>query len=249
MRTAIIIPVRTESRRFPNKPLALIDGVPMIKHVYDICAASGIDTYVATTDNEIAALFDFNVIKVNGENGTDRCANAAKKLDYDYFINVQGDFVGVTFPIINAVQHALTENGVTTGHTTYDTHYDMFFDHSIKLKGRHDPNNVHVILRAPWSKEPIDVPISFDAVWFTRSDIQYGHKHYGIYGFSKDTLLKYNDEYIMGVSEFHEKLEQLRWIDMGINVQSVNLAQWIDPLDISDINTPEDLEEWHGKAG
>ena len=34
MKTIIIIPARMASKRFPNKPMALIDGVPMIQRVW-----------------------------------------------------------------------------------------------------------------------------------------------------------------------------------------------------------------------
>jgi len=216
----------------------------MIKHVYDICVATGIDTYIATTDKEIAKLFDFNVIDVDGVNGTDRCANAAKKLDYDHFINVQGDFVGVSFAIINSVVHALTDTGVTTAHATYEDHHD---DHDpvFKANKSHDRNTVHVIIKEPASKEPAVTNVSYEAAWFTRADIRYGHKHYGIYGFHKNVLLQYNDKYTSGISELAEQLEQLRWIDMGIVVESVNIDQWISPLEVADINTPEDLEDYN----
>ena len=44
--TAILIPARYGSTRFPGKPLAMLNGVPMIKRVYDACTASKIPTYV-----------------------------------------------------------------------------------------------------------------------------------------------------------------------------------------------------------
>ena len=37
MRTAILIPARLESKRYPNKPLIELDGIPMIKRIFDIC--------------------------------------------------------------------------------------------------------------------------------------------------------------------------------------------------------------------
>ena len=35
MKTIIIIPARMASQRFPNKPMALIDGIPMIQRVWE----------------------------------------------------------------------------------------------------------------------------------------------------------------------------------------------------------------------
>ena len=55
--TAILIPARYGSTRFPGKPLAMLNGVPMIKRVYDACTASKIPTYVLTDDVRIASVF------------------------------------------------------------------------------------------------------------------------------------------------------------------------------------------------
>ena len=92
-KTAILIPARYESTRFPGKPLAMLDGVPMIKRVYDACVASKIPTYVLTDDLRIFDLFDANncwIDQAEYENGTERCAGAIQNdffSDFDQFIN------------------------------------------------------------------------------------------------------------------------------------------------------------------
>ena len=46
-----LIPARWHSTRFEGKPLALINGVPMIRRVYDqACASKKLDTVVILTD-------------------------------------------------------------------------------------------------------------------------------------------------------------------------------------------------------
>ena len=58
----IIIPTRLGAKRFPNKPLAKINGVPMIIHVLNRAQESKIgEVLVATPDDEI-----FQVVKENG---------------------------------------------------------------------------------------------------------------------------------------------------------------------------------------
>jgi len=60
--TAIIIPTRLAAKRFPNKPLAKINNVPMIIHVLNRAKESKVgEVFVATPDDEI-----FKVVKENG---------------------------------------------------------------------------------------------------------------------------------------------------------------------------------------
>jgi 3-deoxy-manno-octulosonate cytidylyltransferase (CMP-KDO synthetase) len=105
VRTVIIIPARFASHRYPGKPLvALIgkDGVskPLVQRSWD-CARQfcrSEDIYVATDDARIADCvngFGGQVIMTSSDcqNGTERCAEAADKLEHpaDLIINLQGD--------------------------------------------------------------------------------------------------------------------------------------------------------------
>ena len=52
--TAIIIPTRLEAKRFPNKPLAEINNLPMIIHVLNRAKESNVgQVYVASPDMPI----------------------------------------------------------------------------------------------------------------------------------------------------------------------------------------------------
>src|SRR5205085_5493525 len=93
-----VIPARYASTRLPGKPLADLDGRPMIEHVYRRVAASKIlsDVIVATDDLRIATrVNDFGgkvrLTKATHETGTDRLAEVAASLDCDIVVNVQGD--------------------------------------------------------------------------------------------------------------------------------------------------------------
>lgn len=80
-----IIPARYASTRFPGKPLAMLDGKPVIQHVYEKVAACLEAAYVATDDERI-----FNAVEAFGgkavmtrkdhKSGTDRIEEAIEKL-------------------------------------------------------------------------------------------------------------------------------------------------------------------------
>ena len=96
-----LIPSRYQSKRFPGKALAAIDGIPMIQRVYDrVKTARGVDYVgVATDDDRIFALInelDGNVILTDPDlpTGTDRIAAAADAMALgpsDIVVNIQGD--------------------------------------------------------------------------------------------------------------------------------------------------------------
>ena len=49
----VIIPVRLQSKRLPEKALADIQGKPMIQHVYERALKSGATSVVIATDNHV----------------------------------------------------------------------------------------------------------------------------------------------------------------------------------------------------
>jgi 3-deoxy-manno-octulosonate cytidylyltransferase (CMP-KDO synthetase) len=98
MKVAVIIPSRMAASRFPGKPLAKICGMPMIQHVYERCALEfGRDSvWIATCDEAIRQAgegFGAQVVMTADTHVrcTDRVEEAARKIDADVVINVQGD--------------------------------------------------------------------------------------------------------------------------------------------------------------
>lgn len=172
--TAILIPARYGSTRFPGKPLAMLNGVPMIKRVYDACTASKIPTYVLTDHQDIYNVIGPNCIMDNDnyENGTERIAGAVKKsalLDqYDQFVNVQGDMPDVTLQMIERCIWHLQHYQITT----------LWTDMPKEMQD--DPNSVKMIRSGD------------KALWFGRGITGYGHWHLGIYGYSRNVLEFYN---------------------------------------------------------
>jgi 3-deoxy-manno-octulosonate cytidylyltransferase (CMP-KDO synthetase) len=218
MTTAILIPARLASTRFPNKMLADLNGVPLIYHVYKRCLETGYDTYVVTDSYKIAARFPEHTViisKQEHENGTSRCMEVIRDyLNYDRYINVQGDMPDITVDIIKAVEDQLNYCDVATAYT------------AMAEKDRSDPNVVKMIHNGN------------TAHWFLRASLSYGDRHLGVYGYTKfaKNLYEVTEKF---AEEDLERLEQLRWIQNYVKIAVTSVE-----FNGIEINTPEDLKQW-----
>ena len=222
--TAILIPARYGSTRFPGKPLAKLDGVPMIKRVYDACLASKIPTYVLTDDMRIFNLFGPSKCWIEQEhvapytNGTERIAGAVSKWEelnkYNNFINVQGDMPNVTVDMIKNVDWHLKHYPITT----------LWTDMPKEMQD--DPHSVKMIRSGD------------KVLWFGRGITGYGDWHLGIYGYKRNPL-EYYMTYEVEQEEQVEKLEQLRWLKAGWDIGCLHTE-----FNGVEINTPEDIDKW-----
>lgn len=220
MTTAILIPARYNSSRFPGKMMKKLNGVPLVEHVYNICAATGLDTYVLTDHQGIYNYMGGNrcLMTQEADNGTERCMQVIDKVfEYDRYINVQGDMPDITEDIIRAVEKELQHSNVSTAYTPMDFNL------------RSDPNSVKMIHSRG------------RAHWFLRASLTYGDHHLGVYGYNREAKAMYTTSRKF-VEEDVEKLEQLRWIQNGIKLGVVEVE-----FDGIEINTPEDLEKWQIK--
>ncbi len=221
--TAILIPARYNSTRFPGKPLCMLDGVPMIKRVYDACTASKIPTYVLTDDVRIASVFQNTSVIIDDKdyaNGTERCAGAINidyMQKYDQFINVQGDMPDVTLQMIERCVEWLKYYPISTVWT------DM------PEAMQNDPNSVKMVRAGD------------QCLWFGRGMTGYGHWHLGIYGYRRDALELYSDLEVT-LEEEIEQLEQLRWLKNGWQIGCSSVY-----FNGVEINSPEDVDVWHTK--
>ena len=95
---SIIIPARYNSTRLPGKPLLDICGHPMIWWVYKRCSVlKSIDkVIVATDDDRVKIVCEQNnipaiITSIDISTPNDRAYKAAKTIDSDYYIVVNGD--------------------------------------------------------------------------------------------------------------------------------------------------------------
>jgi len=219
-KTAILIPARFASTRFPGKPLTLLGGVPMIQRVYNECKKSGLDTYVLTDDMRVFNLFGSSKCWIEEgeyENGTARCAGAIKNSffdDYDKFINVQGDMPDVTQHMIEKTEWHLENYTVTTMCALMPSEL------------QNDPNTVKL------------VRVGDKCLWFGRGITGYGDHHLGIYGYKRWALEMYPNMEI-AKEERIEALEQIRWLKNGFDIGVLQTD-----FNGIEINTPEDAKKW-----
>ncbi|MCL1143163.1 3-deoxy-manno-octulosonate cytidylyltransferase [Shewanella gaetbuli] len=237
MSVILVIPARYGSSRFPGKPLALINGKPMIQHVCERAAlAKGLDSiYVATDDDRIKNVvegFGGKVVMTHPDlaSGTDRINDAINQLklaDDDLIINVQGDQ-----PLIDPI----TIEQLITLFQRHPNEFDMA-TLAVEITNPAEINS------------PMHVKVvfdnSFNALYFSRSKIPYGrdtddypvYKHLGIYAYSKKFINTYA-ALPLGRLENLEKLEQLRALENGYKIK---LA--ISAFDSTEVDTPEDIRK------
>jgi 3-deoxy-manno-octulosonate cytidylyltransferase (CMP-KDO synthetase) len=236
-----IIPARYASTRFPGKPLVLIDGKPMIRHVYEqaIKAKSLTEVYVATDDKRIEeTVFGFGgkVIMTSDKarSGTDRCMEAFEILEqqgksFEVVINIQGDE-----PYIHPEQIDLTASCFSDPNVNIATL-------AIKLKSEEElfnPNIIRVVFDVHknalyFSRNPIPFVRNFEKKDWLEKHTYF--KHIGIYAY-RSTTLRQITLLESSMLENAESLEQLRWLENGYPIH-VEITEFESIA----VDTPDDL--------
>lgn len=220
--TCVVIPARLNSTRFPEKMLAHVEGdVTLIEYVYNQCqqAHNALDVYVLTDSNRIAELFPPERVIMTSpdcENGTARVASIIDKLPYSNIINVQGDMIKFPKNIIKDIRIKMINEDIDV----------ITVCKEMDTENQNDFNTVKCINNGE------------KAHWFLRAATSYGDWHLGIYGYTKRALAQY--PYLTKYAEEQiESLEQLRWIQNGIDI-TITFTYG----DAAEINSREDLKNW-----
>lgn len=222
-----VIPARYQSTRFPGKPLALIQGKPMIQWVYERTKQSRLigRVIVATDDDRIRkAVNAFGgeavMTAASHATGTDRIAEVARELSCDLVVNVQGDEPLIKPEMIDeAVLPLAGDPSVPMG-----TLARRITDPREAV----DPNVVKVVIDANgfalyFSRAPI--PWDRDR-WAERGSLADlpaegpRYKHIGLYVYRREFLLAYASMPSTPLEEI-EKLEQLRALERGHRIRVV----------------------------
>ncbi len=236
--TIIVIPARLASTRLPNKPLADINGKPMIIRVMEQAYAANLGpVLVACCGSEIRSVVESHggialETEPNLPSGSDRIVAALRQYDpngsYDQVINLQGDLPLIPPQDIKASLIPISEYG-----------YDIGTLGAQIANGADIANpNVVKIATSAWQKHH-DLAIA-RAIYFSRLPVPANadshYHHIGIYAYKRLALERFVDLPPSHLEKI-EKLEQLRALEDGMKI-GVGLTQGV-PLSV---DTPEDLE-------
>jgi 3-deoxy-manno-octulosonate cytidylyltransferase (CMP-KDO synthetase) len=241
-----IIPARFASTRLPGKPLSKIHGKTMIERVCERArAAREVSRVVVATDDErIAAV----VRGFGGEaamtspahpSGTDRIAEAARLVDAEIVVNVQGDEPMLDPGAVDAAVRALLD------------------DPAVPIATPSLPILCADEMLAP-SVVKVVADARGDALYFSRSPIPHlrlgasadprasaeaavaaglARRHVGLYAYRREALLLFAS-LPPSPLEKAEGLEQLRALHHGMRIRVVP----VDGEGGVAVDTPEDLE-------
>ena len=233
MKNLIIIPSRLESSRLPNKPLADINGEPMIVHVYKRAKEANIANVIVAAGNvEIKEVIE-NIggeailTSSNHESGSDRIFEALniydKESKFDNIINLQGDLPNIHKDALFKIISLLESNDADISTL------------GVKISSEEEflnPNIVKAYIKNISESNYVD---DFDR----RFDIgkeEFLYHHVGIYGYKRKALEAFVG-FDQSKAEIERKLEQMRAIENGMKI----VLGLIDELPIS-VDTQEDLE-------
>ncbi|MEZ5484267.1 MAG: 3-deoxy-manno-octulosonate cytidylyltransferase [Lysobacteraceae bacterium] len=241
----VAIPARYGSTRLPGKPLRLIAGEPMIRHVVRRATEAGAaEVVVATDDSRIAeavAAMNIAVCMTSSDHasGTDRLAECVAQRGWDagrIVVNLQGDEPLAPPAAIRAVAACLagSDAPMATLAVPISDSAQLFDPNCVKLV-RDDRGRALYFSRAPlpWARDAfagnrVDLPaVGAGEGWL---------RHVGLYAYRAGFLPRFA---AMPASwlERIESLEQLRVLQAGLPI-AVDLS----PVPIPHgVDTEDDL--------
>ncbi len=234
MKVIAMIPARFEASRFPGKLMKDLAGKPVIVRTYEATKNTNLfdDVYVITDSEvlkEAVESYGGKVIMSLKEHdcGSDRIAEAAKNLDVDIVVNVQGDEPFTRKEPLQDLIAVFKEDPEAKIDLASLVHPMTEWEEI------ENPNNVKVVMGTDNC-----------VMYFSRSPIPYPRdkeiatnyfKHIGVYAFRKSALLAFT-EMPMQQNEATEKLEGIRFLEYGKKIKMVET-----PYKVIGIDTPEDL--------
>lgn len=230
-RILAVIPARLASTRLPRKVLREIAGQPMLAWVYHAARACPLldQVLIATDSDEVLAFAQQHSLPAvftpaDCVSGTDRVHAVAQSIPADIYVNIQGDEPMLRPEHIEALLQPLISDEVQISTLATPCAPDEI----------NNPHAVKVVTAA-----------NGRALYFSRATIpcdrdQKGAvtylKHLGIYAYRRAALENFS-KLPPSTLEATEKLEQLRFLENGIDIY---VAQ--TPFDTIGVDTEDDLQ-------
>ncbi|MEW5995536.1 MAG: 3-deoxy-manno-octulosonate cytidylyltransferase [Candidatus Zixiibacteriota bacterium] len=236
-RVLAVIPARLNSKRFPNKVIHPFRGQPLLSYVYrEICRAKLIDRVIVATDSrEVHDVMsrigaDVMLTSKRHQTGSDRVAEAMRKLGGQIIINVQADNFGLKASVLDRVIGKMRRNRRI-----------RFATLARRIASPDELSSPHTV-KVVVSRED-------DALWFSRWPIPYlqhpkGRKptsqftylaHVGVYFFRRRALEQFA-AWPRSPLEKVESLEQLRILEHGEGIKVFKTS-----LRCVSVDTPRDV--------
>jgi 3-deoxy-manno-octulosonate cytidylyltransferase (CMP-KDO synthetase) len=233
-RPIVVIPARLGASRLPGKPLADIQGQPMIVHVLRRAEAAAVGpVVVACAEREIAEAIERAggwavLTRPDHPTGSDRVHEAVELVDpegqHDVVVNLQGDVPVIEPSAIQTALAALAETDVDIATLVAPLRDAAMLD---------DPGTVKAAVGFAAGQRIAR------ALYFSRLPIPFGpgprYHHFGLYVYRRAALARFV-ALPPGVLEQRESLEQLRALEAGMRIA----AALVDTIPF-EVNTPADL--------
>jgi 3-deoxy-manno-octulosonate cytidylyltransferase (CMP-KDO synthetase) len=237
MNVSVVIPARLASTRLPRKVLADLGGRPVLRHVWERVARMrrATEVLVATDSEEVAEVVagwggQFVMTSPACRSGTERIASMLDGLHGDFILNVQGDEPFIEPKLLDSLVERFASAGGDIVTPVYRIHDSAMLA---------NPAVVKVVRAGDGS-----------ALYFSRSAIPYLRGvpveqwaergaywgHLGVYGYARAVLARY-PTLPESALEAAESLEQLRFLEAGYRIQTVETDYHAVAID-----TPADLE-------
>lgn len=235
----VIIPARYESSRLPGKPLADIDGKPMVQWVYERAQASGADRIVVATDDDrikqVVEGFGGEVCMtaVHHTSGTERLAEVVETLGFEddsVIVNVQGDEPMIPSVNISQVASNLVKSsvGMATLAEPICSYAELANPNVVKVVTDKDGLALYFSRSVmPFDRDGDKEQLNFDYL-----------RHIGIYAYRAGFIKQYVSWPASQLEQI-ESLEQLRVLWQG---EKIHVAAAAEPPPAG-VDTAEDLEQ------
>lgn len=256
-KSAIIIPARYNSSRFPGKPLTKIAGKTMLQRVFDIANVAikniaNAEVLIATDDNRIAEHayeLGANVVMTpeSCQTGSDRALAACEQLTEkpDIVINLQGDAPLTPPSFVNAIlQTLLADNSVAVATPVVNLSWhelDELRERKQQLPFSGTTATIDNEQNALWFSKQIIPAIRKEEKLRQQSELSPVFRHVGLYGYRFESLKKFV-ALPEGKYETLEGLEQLRFLENGIKIKTV-LVDYQGLPQLAGVDTPEDAKK------